>query len=110
VVRDCFEKEGLTDGDLSDILAVWEAEKHLIFKQILNNNAKSAASFQGMHWGIRKGVAARNGKLSEAPAVNLHLQNKEHTFKIAISKEQFGEVASSVSSGVEFLNELFQAS
>jgi len=31
-----LEKDGLTDGDLSDIVAVWEGEKYLVYKKMLS--------------------------------------------------------------------------
>lgn len=36
IVKEMLEKDGLTDGDLSDIVAVWEGEKYLVYKKMLS--------------------------------------------------------------------------
>lgn len=108
ILRDTFDKEALADSDISDILGVWEAEKHLIYKKIVNQNVNSAASYQGLNWAIRKGVAARGGTLAETPSVDLTLRDKSSILDLSLTKHQFSQIVESVRSGSNFLNDLFQ--
>ena len=104
-----LEKDGLGENELGEITAVWEAEKHLIYKKILNQNSKSTPSFQGLHWSIRKGVAARSGVKSESSTININMVDKQANHKLSLSKEEFSKLAESVHAGTDFLNELFQS-
>ena len=74
-------------------------EKHLIFKKILNQNAKSASSFSGFSWSIRKGVAAKGGVQSESSTVGVTVMSGEGGTKMSLSREQFGRMADEVSHG-----------
>jgi hypothetical protein len=76
ILRDSFEKEELTDNDVGDLINVWENEKHLIFKKILNNNSKSSESYQGISWNVKNGIAARRATQSNAPTITLQLKDR----------------------------------
>ena len=77
---------------------------------MINSGVKSGGSYQGINWAVRKGVAAKRGTITESAAVNLILKDKEGSFETTIDKTNFGQVAASVRSASEFLNELFQNS
>lgn len=108
IVTEVYQRPALTEGELADMVATWESEKHLIYKKMLAENTKSAGAYTGIGWSVRNSISAKNGVTQNAKTVNLRLRDNEGEMEVHCNRAQFQALAERLGSAQNFLSELFQ--